>query len=77
MGVGMLRGEGFLGFLVSWFLGCWLLGFKAYWFWFIGFTVCLVYGFQSFLVSWFLSFKVSKIQRSHMTKLPFHIFDRY
>ena len=51
VGVGMLRGRGFLGSLVSWFLVflvSGILGFFVSW-------------FQSFLVSWFHSFKVSMI----------------
>ena len=53
VGVGMLRGAGgfhylrkFIGFLVSWFLVSWFVGFKAS-------------GLRGFNVSWFLSFKVS------------------
>ena len=50
MGVGILRGRGFLGFLVSWFLAVLVSWFHSF----------LVSWFQSFLVSKFLGFLVSK-----------------
>ena len=86
VGVGMLRGR---GFWVCWFLGFLVFGFLVSWFrsflvpeflgskvpWSLGFWVSK---FQSFLVSKFLglfqSFKVSKIQRSHITQFQFHVF---
>ena len=62
VGVGMLRGRGFLGFLVSWFLDflvSWFLGLLVSWF--LGFLVSWLLGFSvswflGFLVSWFLGF---------------------
>ena len=55
VGVGMLRELGIpLLETLSWFLGCWFLGFKDSWFrgfWFLGLKIL------GFLVSKFLSFK--------------------
>ena len=55
--------------------GCWglphlkikmLLGFLVF-----GFSVSKLLGFK---VIWFLGFNISKLQPSHFTKCPFHVF---
>ena len=51
----MLRGEGFLRFLVSWYLGCLVLGFVVSWFF-----SSLVSWLLGLKVSWLLGFKNSK-----------------
>ena len=70
VGVGMLRGRGVLGFLVSWFqsfLVSWFLSFLVSWFlgfrvsWFVDFKMCW---FLGFLVPWFLGSKVSKVHKA-------------
>ena len=60
----MLRGRGFLGFLVSWFLGSLVSWLLVPWFsgsWFLG-----------FLVSKFLGLLVSKFQSSKDSMIPYY-----
>ena len=79
-GVGMLRGRGVLGFLVSWYLGfmiSWFLRFLVSWF-----QSVFVSWFQSFLASkflgirfsWFRSLLVSLFQSSMIQYYPLHVF---
>ena len=67
-----------IGFLVSWLLASWFIGFLVCWF--LGFLVSWFLGFRG---SWFLGFKIQKsfnVSKDILSILPnvhFMFFDRY